>query len=55
MAKNLKTVSPDAHIAEVAKLMVETRVHHLTVVDNNKPLGMISRHDLLELFAAAEG
>jgi CBS domain-containing protein len=55
MAKNLKTVSPDAHLAEVAKLMVDTRAHHLTVVDNNKPVGMISRHDLLELFAAAEG
>ncbi len=51
MRKDAATVSPETHLGEVAKLMVETESHHLPVLVDGKPVGMISRHDLLTLFA----
>lgn len=54
MRDNAATVTPETHLAEVAKLMVETESHHLPVVEDGKPVGMISRHDLLTLFADPE-
>ena len=54
MRDNAPTVSPDTHLAEVAKLMVETESHHLPVVEDGKPVCMVSRHDMLTLFAEGE-
>jgi CBS domain-containing protein len=51
MRKNSETIGPDTHISEVAKLMVNDESHHLTVLEDGMPVGMISRHDLLRLFA----
>lgn len=51
MHKDVSTVGPDTHLAEIAKLMVGTGAHHLPVIEDGKPIGMISRHDLLVLFA----
>ncbi len=51
MNKDVKTISPGTHLAEVAKIMVGSGVHHLPVLVDGKPVGMISRHDLLRLFA----
>jgi CBS domain-containing protein len=52
MQKDAATIAPDTHLAEVTKLMVDDESHHLTVLEDGKPVGMISRHDLLQLFAA---
>jgi len=54
MRKDAPTVSPDTHLGEIAKLMVEGESHHLPVILENKPIGMISRHDLLTLFASSD-
>jgi CBS domain-containing protein len=54
MYKDDSTVSPDTHLAEVAKLMVGDDAHHLPVIEDGKPVGMISRHDLLSLFAEGD-
>jgi CBS domain-containing protein len=54
MHKDSATVAPDTHLAEVTKLMVESGVHHLPVLVDGKPVGMISRHDLLRLFAEVD-
>jgi len=54
MRKDIETVSPDSHLAEVAKKMVGSGVHHLPVLVDGKPVGMVSRHDLLTLFAKAD-
>ena len=51
MQLDFKTVGPDTHLADVAKLMVGSGAHHLPVIKDGKPIGMISRHDLLRLFA----
>ena len=54
MRKDAPTVSPETHLGEIAKLMVEGESHHLPVILENKPVGMISRHDLLTLFASSD-
>ena len=54
MQKDMKTVGPDTHLADVAKLMVDSGIHHLPVLVDGEPVGMISRHDLLRLFAESE-
>lgn len=52
--RDSKTVGPDTHLAEVAELMIGSGVHHLPVLVDGKPVGMISRHDLLRLFAESD-
>ena len=54
MQKDMKTVDPDTHLADVAKLMIGSGVHHLPVLVDGEPVGMISRHDLLKLFAESD-
>ena len=54
MQKSAKTVTPDTHLAKVAKLMVESETHHLPVLEDGQPVGIISRHDILALFASPE-
>jgi|TARA_B110000116_G_scaffold34206_1_gene26258 CBS domain-containing protein len=54
MRKDPPTVLPDTHLGEIAKLMVEAETHHLPVLEDDKPVGMISRHDLLALFASSD-
>ena len=54
MEKNMKTIGPDTHLADVAKLMMSQGIHHLPVVADGKAVGMISRHDLLRLFAGSD-
>jgi len=54
MRKDAPTVSPETHLGEIEKLMVEGESHHLPVILENKPIGMISRHDLLTLFASSD-
>ena len=54
MQKDANTVTPDTHLADVAKILVGEGSHHLPVIDGGKPVGMISRHDLLTLFAETE-
>ncbi len=51
MQQDAETVAPGTHLAEVARLMVDVGSHHLPVLEEGKPVGMISRHDLLTLFA----
>lgn len=44
------TVSRDTHVADIVELMVSNEVHHICVVEERKPVGVVSRHDLLRLF-----
>ena len=47
MTKNPKTISPDAMIAEALKVMHDKKITNLFVLENNKPVGVIHIHDLL--------
>jgi CBS domain-containing protein len=51
MQDDVKTINPETHLADVAKLMMSEGIHHLPVLVDGEPVGMISRHDLLRLFA----
>mgnify|MGYP003966007681 FL=1 len=53
MRKDAPTVSPDTHLSEIARLLVDSESHHLPVLEDGKPVGIISRHDLLTLFASS--
>ena len=54
MQSDPSTVTSDMHLADVAKIMVSGGNHHLPVIDDGVPVGMISRHDLLALFADSD-
>ncbi len=47
MTKNPKTISPNAMTAEALKLMHDKKITNLFVIENNKPIGVIHIHDLL--------
>ncbi|MFQ5581150.1 MAG: CBS domain-containing protein [Mariprofundaceae bacterium] len=51
MVTNVKTVTQNADLAEVASLMGDVRVHHLPVLDNETVVGLISKHDLINALA----
>jgi CBS domain-containing protein len=42
------TVAPDANIVACNLLLHNHRIHHLPVVENDRILGLISAHDVLE-------
>ncbi len=47
MTRNPKTISPNAMTAEALKIMHDKKITNLFVVENNKPIGVIHIHDLL--------
>lgn len=47
MTKNPKTISKDALASEALKIMHDKKITNLFVVENNKPIGVIHIHDLL--------
>ncbi len=48
MAKNLKSVSPDTTIKEVAEILATKEFHALPVVENEKLVGIVTTTDLIE-------
>ena len=47
MTKNPKTIAPDAMSSEALKIMHDKKITNLFVIKNNKPIGVIHIHDLL--------
>ncbi len=47
MIEDVVTIEPDADVGEVATMMVERNLTGIPVVDGEKLLGIITRHDLL--------
>lgn len=47
MAREIKTVDADASIVDVAGIFVESGYRRLPVVEGNRLVGQISRHDIL--------
>lgn len=47
MTRNPKTIAPEAMTAEALRIMHDKKITNLFVVDNNKPVGVIHIHDLL--------
>lgn len=47
MTRNPKTINPSAMISEALKIMHDKKITNLFVIENNKPVGVIHIHDLL--------
>ena len=47
MTKNPKTISKDLLASEAMKIMHEKKITNIFVVEDNKPVGVIHIHDLL--------
>ena len=47
MTKRVLSVSPDAEVDEVAKLMCENKIKRIPVIDNGKLLGLVKITDIL--------
>jgi predicted transcriptional regulator len=46
-------VGPDAALADVARQMVERRIHHVVVMDADRIAGVVSALDFVRAFACA--
>ena len=46
-------VAPEAAAIAVAEIIITHDAHHVPVVDNGTPVGMISRHDFLKVYTSA--
>lgn len=49
MKKEIKTITPEATIEEVAKIFYTMRIHRLPVVENGKLVGIVTPTDLLKI------
>jgi signal-transduction protein with cAMP-binding, CBS, and nucleotidyltransferase domain len=49
MSKNLKTVPETATVDEALALMSEQHIHHLPVMKDGKPAGLISLDDIISM------
>ncbi len=47
MTKDVLTVGPDSLLTDIASIMVLHKIHRVPVVRDGKPIGVISRGDLL--------
>lgn len=50
MNTSIPTVLPDTRAGEIAAKMASSGSHHIPVLVDGKPVGMVARHDLLQLF-----
>ena len=51
MTTELKTVTPDTSLNDLASLMSDTAVHHLPVIDGDNIEGLVSKHDVIKALA----
>ena len=51
MQVDLVTAAPDAEIEHVARLMLDNGVNHIPIVEGERVVGIVTRHDYLRLAA----
>lgn len=49
MSSPVVTLSKDKNLADAVKLMLDHRIHRIVITEDDKPVGIVSRHDLLKL------
>ena len=47
MTRNPKTVAKEIMASEVLKIMNDKKITNIFVIENNKPVGVVHIHDLL--------
>ena len=55
MRSQVVTCAPDAPVTDVAAAMVRHHIHRMIVVEDEKPVGIISSIDLVELVSKSSG
>ncbi|MBU1043472.1 MAG: CBS domain-containing protein [Candidatus Omnitrophica bacterium] len=51
MQENPPTISPEMSIEEIATIMSENKTYYLTVIENNKVVGVVTKRDLIKAVA----
>jgi CBS domain-containing protein len=51
MSSPVVTASPTDPLADVLDRMIERNIHHVPLVENGVPVGIVARHDVLEFLA----
>lgn len=51
MSKRVITVEKDTNIYDAINIMTENNIGRLIIVDNGKPVGIVTRTDILTLIA----
>lgn len=54
MTKDVLTVTPDKTLTDATSLMIRHRIRRLPVIDGDKIVGIVSRHDLLKSLDAGD-
>jgi CBS domain-containing protein len=49
MTSHVRTARPDQSLQEVWRLLVDERCHHIPIVDEGRPVGMVSTRDLVRV------
>ena len=55
MSAPVVTISPEDTVAEAERKMLEHRIHRVVVVEDDVPVGIVSRHDFLKLAVSEIG
>lgn len=54
MTSRIHSVTPETAVSDVAGLMLQEHLHRVLVIDDGKPVGIISTSDLLGLLVEAD-
>jgi CBS domain-containing protein len=49
------TARPDSTASELAELMLNLEVNHVPIIEDGRPVGIVSRHDFLRMFVERPG
>lgn len=55
MSAPVVTISPEDTVAQAVRKMLERRIHRVVVAEDDVPVGIVSRHDLLKLVVSEIG
>ncbi|MAG32339.1 MAG: hypothetical protein CL908_15770 [Deltaproteobacteria bacterium] len=55
MTRRVRTAGPDRPVEEVFDMLKEERCHHVPIVEEHRPVGMISARDVVHLARRQEG
>lgn len=54
MTSRVRTAEPGKRLSEIWQMLVDERCHHIPIVDDGRPVGMVSTRDLIR-FARKHG
>jgi len=49
MTSRVRTAEPGKRLSEIWQMLVDERCHHIPIVDDGRPVGMVSTRDLIRV------